>query len=543
MLRLNIEADRVERPGSRLNHFLRSGCLVSQCPRAKRGSDLGEWTPEAETAIDLCSRWAREVRAAVPCNIYLFGSAIYQDGDQFDAQLSDLDIVVKFHEELEATERATRIEQLRGHKVMLELHMVPHLHRTNCEDPGVSVVPITSLELLANIHKSKSRHFFTKNVFLDLLSEEESIGIPSAGSCSITDEARQALEYAQDVRNHFLAVSANRTGGLALFDGPDPLPKALARTAAQLVTEVEAGGWYDTRYGLEYLWDELSRRRSESPELGQLHRKVSIRRGGRGHRQPLSDFDQLLLAEILHDRAASAPLEPMVTWEIRFGGTTLSAGERERLLEELRRLVPDAEILGVFEGSIVVRLRSSKRSFLTMRRLLDLTVLPRFFKVEQVDLLDMENGERIAGFSAHGTVARIAERISEWRPQPHEGSAETEGSLARWLADWLVGDDQLSSATLAREALIGEFDRPLRADILLQFPQAGANQRVVIELVRLRHRRDFFSQLGRAQRLGVPTILVLVGMSGELISLESDIRALSALDTNIRVVPIALDNG
>ncbi|MFZ2997910.1 hypothetical protein [Sphingobium sp.] len=504
---------------------------------------MGEWTPEAGAAIDLCSDWAHEVSEAIPCDIYLFGSAIYQDGDQFDAQLSDLDIVVKFHQDIEATDRAKRIDQLRGYKMMLELRMVPHLHRTNCEDAGVSVVPITSLELLANIHKSKSRHFFTRNVFLDLLTEEESISIPTAGTCSIQDEARQALEYAQDVRNHFLAISANRTGGLSPFDGPDPLPKALARTAAQLVPEIEAGGWYDTRYGLEYIWDELTRRQSESTELNQLHRKISIRRGGRGHRQPLSDFDQLLLAEILHDRASSFPLEPMATWEIRFGGTTLSAGERERLLEELRLLVPDAEVLGVFEGSIVVRLRSSKRSFSTMGRLLDLQILPRFFKVEKVDLLDIENGERIAGFSAHGIVERIAERISDWRPQSHEKSAEIEGSLARWLLDWLGNDDQLSAATLAREALIGEFDRPLRADILLQFPQFGGDQRVVIELVRVRHRRDFFSQLGRAQRLGVPTILVLVGEVDQLARLQSDIRALSAVDANIRVVPVALDNG
>jgi hypothetical protein len=79
--------------------------------------------------------------------------------------------------------------------------------------------------------------------------------------------------------------------------------------------------------------------------------------------------------------------------------------------------------------------------------------------------------------------------------------------------------------------------------ILLQFAQPGGEQRVVIELVRVRHRRDFFSQLGRAQRLGVPTILVLVGGPDKLFSLEHDIRALSALDVNIRVVPIALDDG
>jgi predicted nucleotidyltransferase len=504
---------------------------------------LGDWTPEAAEAIALCSQWAREVRADIPCDIYLFGSAIYQDGDQFDAQLSDLDIVVKFHRDLEATERAERIVALRTHKIMLELRMVPCLHRTNCADPGVSVLPITSLELLANVHKGKSRHFFTKNIFLDLLTDVETISIPTAGTSSLSDEARQALEFAQEVRNQFLAVSANSTGGLAPFDGPDPLPKALARTAAQLVPEVEAGSWYDTRYGLEFLWDELSRRRSESPELRQLHRKISIRRGGRGHRQQLSDFDQLLLAEILYDRATAAPVVPLVTWEIRFRGASPSLSERDRLVEELRSLVPDAEILGVFDGSIIIRLRSSKRSFLTMRRLEELQALPKFFTVADVDLLDLENGERIAGFSTHGVIDRIAERISEWRPQSRDRAVESEASLARWLSDWLSEDDQLSTAKLVREALIGEFERPLRADILLQFAQPGGQQRVVIELVRVRHRRDFFSQLGRAQGLGVPTILVLVGEPDKLSSLEPDIRALSALDVNIRVVSVVLDNG
>lgn len=504
---------------------------------------MGDWTPEAADAIALCSQWTQEVQADIPCDIYLFGSAIYQDGDQFDAQLSDLDIVVKFHHELEATERAERILALRSHKLMLELRMVPCLHRTNCEDPGVSILPITSLELLANVHKSKSRHFFTRNIFLNLLTDKESISIPTAGTSSLSDEARQALEFAQDVRNHFLAVSANRTGGLAPHDGPDPLPKALARTAAQLVPEVEAGSWYDTRFGLEYLWDELSRRRSETPQLRELHRKISIRRGGRGHRQPLSDFDQLLLSEIIYDRAATSPTTPVVKWEIRFGGTSLSPAERDRLVEELRSLVPDAEILGVFDGSIIIRLRSSKRSFVTMRRLQELQVLPKFFRVAEVDLLDLENGEKIAGFSAHGVIDRVAERISEWRPQSHDRAIDSEASLARWLTDWLSMDTQLSTATLAREALIGELERPLRADILLQFAQPSGEQRVAIELVRVKHRRDFFHQLGRAQGLGVPTILVLVGGSKQLSSLESDILALSYLDVNIRVVPVTLDDG
>lgn len=178
-----------------------------------------------------------------------------------------------------------------------------------------------------------------------------------------------------------------------------------------------------------------------------------------------------------------------------------------------------------------------------MRRLQELQVLPKFFEVAETDLLDLKNGETIAVFSTHGAVDRIAERISEWRPRSHDGAMESEASLARWLTGGLKTDDELSTATLVREALIGEFERPLRADILLQFARSGGDQRSAIELVRVRNRRDFFSQLGRAQRLGVPTILVLVGVPDKLSRLEPDIRALSAFDVSIRVLSVALDDG
>src|ERR1700741_663935 len=133
------------------------------------------------------------------CDAYLFGSAIYEGGDQFDAQLSDLDIVIHFHEELDATQRAQRIAKLHGLKLLLELQMVPRLHRTNCEEPGVSVLPITTFELRANIHKGKNRRFFDRNVFLNLHTDNESVGLPDAGILSVTDESRQALEYAQGI--------------------------------------------------------------------------------------------------------------------------------------------------------------------------------------------------------------------------------------------------------------------------------------------------------------------------------------------------------
>ena len=154
----------------------------------------GDRTPEAAAAIELRKTWTDKLAAQIPCDVYLFGSAIYESGDQFDAQQSDLDLVVLFQDALDAAKRAERLLALRTFKAWLELQMVPTLHRTNCEEAGVTVVLNTIVELQANIHKSGARRFFDKNIYLDRKTELESVGLPNAGTCSIADEARQALE-------------------------------------------------------------------------------------------------------------------------------------------------------------------------------------------------------------------------------------------------------------------------------------------------------------------------------------------------------------
>ncbi|WP_206758130.1 hypothetical protein, partial [Rhizobium ruizarguesonis] len=57
---------------------------------------MGEWTPEAEIAVQVCTRWAKSVRRKLNMDLFLFGSAIYDKGDQFDSQRSDLDLVAVF---------------------------------------------------------------------------------------------------------------------------------------------------------------------------------------------------------------------------------------------------------------------------------------------------------------------------------------------------------------------------------------------------------------------------------------------------------------
>ncbi len=212
-------------------------------------------------------------------------------------------VALRFPEPTSAVARVAFLERLKVYKATLELEMIPALSRTSCTEAGSSIVAVTAFELSANIHKSAARQFFTKNVFYDLIKKNQIVGIPTAGSRTLQDENRYVIEYVQKVRNSFLAISANLTGGIKAYEGPDPLPKDLMRAAA-LVIKVPEGEWYDTRHGLEAIFENLKARRSEHGEIQDLYDRVSVRRGGRGKKLDLSPSDQVLLTELLFDQAA-----------------------------------------------------------------------------------------------------------------------------------------------------------------------------------------------------------------------------------------------
>ncbi|MES0871351.1 hypothetical protein [Pseudovibrio sp. SCP19] len=499
-----------------------------------------DWAPEAALAIDLCKSWTNDLKKDLNCDVYLFGSVIYESGDQFDPQNSDLDLIFLFTNSTNATERVKQLIDLRTYKATLELEMVPKLHRTNCEEAGVSIVPIYQLDLQANIHKSGARRFFDRNIFLDLNTEQESIGLLGAGSCSFPDESRQALEYVQKIRNQFLSISANSTGGIPDFDGSDPLPKSLARVAAQLVPDADVGTWYDTRFGLEYIWDELSRRRSESDLFAQLYRKISVRRGGRGKNRPLSDQDQLLLAEILYDRATAFPTTPIATWEIRFIGIQPSEEDKERVLTALRSLVPDGEIIGVFKGSIIVRLRSSLRSYETVKKLHTLGVLSDFFEVEEAEISDAESENPFSIFSPQRLIDRLADHIARWHPETKSSGFEREASLIGRLEDWLHQDRNLADLRIRRDKWFVARDSRIRPDFLIDSVEPNHEQPLAIELVHLYRRHIFFSLIDRVRAYSMPTILVVIGTSKLLEELRKDIQRVAFVDSMIRVVTIEI---
>ena len=500
---------------------------------------MSDWTAEAEEAIGLCELWAKKVVADIPCNLFLFGSAIYKGGEQFDRVNSDLDIVCLLPEPNTAFTRLSALQQLHKHKAALELQMIPALSRLNCSEPGVSIVTITELELKGNVHKSGARSFFNKNFFYDLAEKTEYIGIPGAASLIVRDENRQALEYVQKIRNEYLAVCANGTGGLGAFRGADPMPKSLLRAAVQLNPDAIEGEWYDTRLGLELMHSILRERRTESHESKRLFDRISVRRGGRGTKENLSAEDQLLLAELLFDVAKTRSAEKVATWEIKLSGESVSLSEAGALFAGLSRLIPDAQLIGIRSGSVILRIRSSVKGYDLVSELLELEVLARLLKVEGVEVIQI--GQDASGFEEFGGGSReqhVIEYISSWKPRRMEPRIFEEQEFAEYLAKATEADPVLEGMQMIRNVQMTDVEIPFQMDFLLSWPENKGYERLGVDLSRVHSKSTFFYKISQLLPVGRPVILVAVGLQKLLEDLQPDIDRLAQINSNIKVVPI-----
>ncbi len=270
--------------------------------------------------ITLLGHWANDIVDELqPAGVYVFGSLIYRDGEQFGGK-SDVDLVVVMPELPDGADRAEWLERLLARKTELE-DRLGRLLRRDRKELICSVVAATALEVAADAHKDGAPGFFTTNAFYDLLKGKLVNGLPNAGSREIAERlVRGCVRFAQKQRNVYLGANALGDETLKSFDDrEDPAPKEIMRHAAMVQFleddgDGDPGAEYDVNIGADSLTVMLHNRRAR---LGDLGRRFATRRGGRGEPGPLSSNDQLLLSELVLDaairleaRAASVAGEP-----------------------------------------------------------------------------------------------------------------------------------------------------------------------------------------------------------------------------------------
>jgi predicted nucleotidyltransferase len=256
---------------------------------------------------DICSGLDDCLKQTDFSTIYLFGSLIHKDGDQFDCQISDIDTICPFQPGSNYLDRWRAVKKAEAPTSHLNLSFLKVLQRKDASEPIVSVVPVSDFELELGIHKDKSAQFFSHNKFFDISNEKTApIGNEYKTGSPELEGAIDAVRETQKYRNKVLAISPSGIRFCREYDGPDVLPKALLRCAAQVrwAREINAKSdeqRFDVNEGLIYILQLLMARRNESQDVDDLLQHVTIRMGGRGKSAPLSQFDQLLLWEILAD--------------------------------------------------------------------------------------------------------------------------------------------------------------------------------------------------------------------------------------------------
>lgn len=262
---------------------------------------------DIENILSHCRTWASGVAKIGSKGIYIFGSTVNHNGDQFDPQHSDIDLIVEMPADLGSAPRRTDwVVSLQKLKHELEVSLIPLLGRQDASKPIVSIVPITEFELRSNIHKSGVRNFFTANLFTNLLDNKASpVRLHHTRPYSVSEEVRLVAQFCQKTRNDFLAISASGTTVLKPWQNDsDPIPKDIMRNAAIASwdeSDLPNEARFDVREGLDKISTYLYGKRDTDPRYLKLHNWLSVRRKGRGKAGALRPDDYMCLVEVTLD--------------------------------------------------------------------------------------------------------------------------------------------------------------------------------------------------------------------------------------------------
>lgn len=497
-----------------------------------------DWHNDALMAIELASDWAQQVISDTKCQVFLFGSSIYKNGEQFDSVKSDLDIVCLFPENSNTITRHSILTKLKNHKLDLELRMIPVLGRETCTEPGVSIVALTYEELLCNAHKSGVRRFWDKNYFYNLENKEIKI-FTEAGNHYIPDEGRHAMEYIQKIRNDYLSFAANKTGGIKPFGGVDPLPKALMRIAAQLSQEVEAGEWYDTMFGLKLMRSETGRLRTNGGIFKVLADCIEVRSGAKGRLRALSADELLLLAEILLDMALGVGVEKSTIFQLHLIGMEYTLENVENVFSKLKRFIAGVKVSGHTQGSIILQLSAPESSIKTLEDLQNGNALGIILGATEAIIKRGSFEQKIPEGVKESRIAILTALIKTWRPYADLSPRGIEDEFLKFLNAAIENIPELKQANVWRDAEVGKHKFTL--DFTISWRNVdGTYERMAIELKRATTAARLFDTLAKFSILGQKVVLVLVGGEALLEIVAPNLRNYSNINANVEIVAVPL---
>ncbi len=246
-------------------------------------------------------------------NAYLFGSFIYQQGDQFNPGKSDFDIIVLLPQGATSPlSRVATLDKLVQLNYDLVRDLLSLLKRELATDRIASIIPVSDFELDIGVHKGSDPDLFQYNEFLDLLDEKANLSSLHSHSKVSQDSEHaviQAIQCAQSFRNTYISISANQQRFTEPWnDDEDPLPKLIMRSAQQLNCYMagQRGIFqYDVNRGTQFISELLGRYAKDDSEYTRLYNWLLVHRG-RGIRKALEPRDLMLLWEILAIEAEKA---------------------------------------------------------------------------------------------------------------------------------------------------------------------------------------------------------------------------------------------
>lgn len=268
---------------------------------------------QMEKIYSVLNDWKSLVEKDIPLShIFLFGSSVIDEGFLFDDKTSDIDLVIFMSDSLtNAVERTEWLGKLKEHKTRLEIELARIFKRNQSNKPIVSIIPITQQELYADIHKSGVSDFFRDNEFLNIVTGEKSIGLFNDQQLEeIDDHLRDLFEFAQNIRNKYLAVGIiEDKHPLDWQSNDDVAPKELIRTSA-LAAYIENGKKNreektDLKIGISHLQYYVYSRRHENPLYFKLNNWLTKRLLRKGEPTSLDNIDYLFLSEMIFDMALS----------------------------------------------------------------------------------------------------------------------------------------------------------------------------------------------------------------------------------------------